>query len=588
MKIHEGTDGIRVVTGAYELRVDPNQPVARLTDAGGGDAMRLFLLAGLDSDHGLDGTVAVIGPRLEQGAGGCVLSYDVTSTVWDTKQVRLRCSEDEVAFEVSISGSGGLTTARLLGGWYTGNPRWGGGVFHSQWAARTLFNASPDDPNRIVQPASEPAANGVVGSSLPGRGHWFFSPAPFLFAGTEADVADAGDPEAGSWTTIEMRCAVEAATFTEVRYAPSLGGFSLELAYDGQTEVRGSFSTPPLVIRMGVSDPYAAVREHGDMLRTSGLAPTVTRKPVDWWTRPIFCGWGEQCRHAKLHGGHPSAQSRRDLYDGWLGTLAAHGVVPGTVVIDDKWQTSYGRNEPDVERWPDLRGWIADRHTADQRVLLWFKAWDPEGLPLEACVRDALGRPVTADPTNPAYEAILRESLHAMLGSDGLDADGLKVDFTAQTPSGPGLSRAGEAWGIALLHRLMALVYRFAKEAKADALVVTHTASPLFSDVTDMIRLNDLLRLDDPDPFAPAVPQMRHRARIASAVDPGLLIDTDDWCMPSKAEWRSYLEVKPDLGVPALYYATGIDHSGEAFDEADYAAIRAAWERWEARRVQDG
>jgi hypothetical protein len=586
--IREGADGIRVETGAYRLQVDPNQPLVRLTDADGGNSMRLFLLAGLDSDHGPDATVAVSAPRLERDAGGCLLSYDVTSTAWDSKQVRLRCSEDEIAFEVAISGSGRLTTARLLGGWYTGNPRWGGGIFHSQWTARTIFNASPDDPSRTVQPASEPAVNGVVGSSLPGRGHWFFTPAPFLFAGTAADVADTGHPDAGPWTTLELRCTVEAATFSEVRYTPFLGGFSLELAYEGQTEVRGSFSTPPLVIRMGASDPYVAVREHGDALRAAGLAPTVTRKPVEWWTRPIFCGWGEQCRHAKLHAAHPAAQSRRHLYDDWLGTLAAHGVVPGTVVIDDKWQKSYGRNEPDVERWPDLRGWIADRHAADQHVLLWFKAWDPEGLPPQACVRDALGRSVAVDPTSPAYEAILRESLHEMLGSDGLEADGLKVDFTAQTPSGPGLSRAGNAWGIALLHRLMALVYRFAKEAKTDALVVTHTASPLFADVTDMIRLNDLLRLDDPDPFAPAVPQMRHRARIASAVDPGLLIDTDDWCMPSKAEWRSYLEIKPELGVPALYYATGIDHSGDAFDESDYAAIRAAWDRWEARRVQDG
>jgi hypothetical protein len=42
--------------------------------------------------------------------------------------------------------------------------------------------------------------------------------------------------------------------------------------------------------------------------------------------------------------------------------------------------------------------------------------------------------------------------------------------------------------------------------------------------------------------------------------------------------------VKPALGVPALYYATGIDHSGEAFDDDDYAAIRDAWARWDARR----
>jgi hypothetical protein len=60
-----------------------------------------------------------------------------------------------------------------------------------------------------------------------------------------------------------------------------------------------------------------------------------------------------------------------------------------------------------------------------------------------------------------------------------------------------------------------------------------------------------------------------------------MLIDTDDWCMPSLAEWRSYLAVKPELGVPALYYATGIDHSGEAFEPGDYEAIARAWRRWE-------
>jgi hypothetical protein len=337
---------------------------------------------------------------------------------------------------------------------------------------------------------------------------------------------------------------------------------------------------------MGVADPYQAVGEHAEELRRAGMAPRPARTRAGWWTRPIFCGWGEQNRRSRLEGGHPTTHSRRELYDDWLGILSGHGVVPGTIVIDDRWQTAYGRNDPDEERWPDLRGWIADRHSAGQHVLLWFKAWDPEGLPPEACITDTLGNPVTTDPTSPAYEAILRDSLHSLLSPDGLDADGLKVDFTAQTPSGPGLRRHGDAWGVALLHRLLALVYRFAKEAKPDALVVTHAASPLFADVTDMIRLNDLMRLRDPEPFAPAVAQMRHRARVASAIENGTLIDTDDWCMPSRAEWRAYLEAKPDLGVPALYYATGMDHSDEAFSDDDYAAIRHAWARWEARRVQ--
>ena len=583
MKVRQQPDAIEVETDAYRLEVWIRQPIARLHPAGGEPPMRLMLLAALDSDRGLDGTLAVGPPTVEEADGGCVVTLETRSTIWEGKQVRMRCTDEEVAFEASVAGAGRLTQARLLGGWYSGNPRWGGGIFHSQWPARTLFDPSPDDPKRIVQPATEAATIGVVGGSLPGRGHWFFTPAPLLFAGTASETSDPDG--AGPWTTLELRCDLAAASFSEVRYAAFMGGLSLELAYEGETIVDGSFSTPPLVITPGVADPYAAVGRHGEILRAGGLAPRPARASrPEWWTRPIFCGWGEQCRQAKLAGAHPTSMSRRDRYDEWLGILRAHGVVPGTIVIDDKWQSTYGRNEPDPERWPDLRGWIADRHADGQRVLLWFKAWDPEALPVDACVTDALGQPVAADPTSPSYQAILRASLKSMLGRGGLAADGLKVDFTAQTPSGPGLHRYGSEWGIALLHRLLELVYRFAKEANPDALVVTHTASPLFADVTDMIRLNDLLRLDDPDPFAPAVPQMRHRARVAAAVEPGLLIDTDDWCMPSKAEWRSYLSVKPELGVPALYYATGIDHSGEAFDEDDYAAIRDAWARWEAMR----
>ncbi len=589
MNLRHDAGGVTVETDAYRLEVHPTQPTARLSQPDGTNPMQLFLLAGLDSDAGLDGSLAVGAPQVtHETDGACEIAFETTSTIWEAKQVRLHCTADEIGFEATVRGLGRLTEVRLLGGWYSGNPRWGGGIFRSRWSAQTLFDPSPDDPRRILQPATEPATAGVVGGTQPGRGHWFFTPAPLLIAGSAAAVTDPDDPVAAPWQTLEIRAPIERTTFTEVRYAPFLGSFSVELAYEGQTAVNGSFTTPRLVIRPGVTDPYRAVLEHAARLRAAGMAPTVDRRPAHWWTRPIFCGWGEQCRQTRLeHTGTPMDRSRRELYDRWLGILGDHGVVPGTVVIDDKWQLTYGANQPDPERWPDLRGWIADRHDAGQRVLLWFKAWDPEGLPPEAVISDRLGHPVAADPTSEAYATLLRESLRHMLGPDGLDADGLKVDFTAQTPSGPGMRWDGDAWGLALLHRLLELVYRFAKEAKPDALVVTHTPNPLFADVTDMIRLNDLMRLDEPDPFTPAVPQMRHRARVAAAIDPGLLIDTDDWCMPSKAEWRAYLDAKPDLGVPALYYATGIDYSGEAFDDADYAAIRDAWARWEARRMHD-
>ena len=157
-----------------------------------------------------------------------------------------------------------------------------------------------------------------------------------------------------------------------------------------------------------------------------------------------------------------------------------------------------------------------------------------------------------------------------MLGSDGLDADGLKIDFTARTPSGRALDHAG-GWGIALLHRLLAVVYEAAKDAKPDALVITHTPHPAFVDVTDMIRLNDVVGGQD------VVEQMEHRAAVVRAACPELPIDTDDWPMPDLRSWREFLRAKAAIGVPSLYYASHVDATGEELEPSDYEALRELW-----------
>lgn len=92
-----------------------------------------------------------------------------------------------------------------------------------------------------------------------------------------------------------------------------------------------------------------------------------------------------------------------------------------------------------------------------------------------------------------------------------------------------------------------------------------------------MIRLNDMLRIDDGAPFPPIVPQMRYRAEVVRAACSDLLIDTDDWCVPSLAEWREYLAVKGSLGVQSLYYSDALDLTGEAFEPEDYEALRTVW-----------
>jgi hypothetical protein len=59
-------------------------------------------------------------------------------------------------------------------------------------------------------------------------------------------------------------------------------------------------------------------------------------------------------------------------------------------------------------------------------------------------------------------------------------------------------------------------------------------------------------------------------------------IDTDDWGAPDLETWRAYLELKPQLGVPALYYASHLDATGESFTPDDYEALRRSWSAWRA------
>jgi hypothetical protein len=70
---------------------------------------------------------------------------------------------------------------------------------------------------------------------------------------------------------------------------------------------------------------------------------------------------------------------------------------------------------------------------------------------------------------------------------------------------------------------------------------------------------------------------MRYRASVVAAACPGTPIDTDGWCLPNRAEWAAYLRVQPSLGVPALYYATHVDLSGEELRAEDLAEVARVW-----------
>jgi hypothetical protein len=518
----------------------------------------LSLLAALDTTAGQDETLEIL-PPVERGD---TIVVERRSTLWEQAWLELRRVRGGLEIHTCVQGGGDLTNVRLLGGVSaiaSGAPL---GRMVSGTELPTLFSPNPEDGAAPFRAASAGAVNGVVGEGEPGRARWLFTPAPLYWA--------LGDGDGRRWYDLAVVSPVEELRFADIAWESAAKGFSLRVDYDARTRVDGEFRAPVLLLTADVPDVWTGLRRHRDDLAVRGAAPApAERETPTWWRRPIFCGWGAQSHLESTRGGLARDYATQANYDAFLARLAEHEVVPGTVVLDDKWQATYGRNEPDTAKWPDLRGWIAERHAQGQKVLLWWKAWDPEGLPPELCVRNADGAPVALDPNEPAAREELGRIVRAMLAD--LDADGFKVDFTARTPTGRGLLAAEGAWGVAALHELLRVFYAAAKEAKPDALVITHTPHPSFADVTDMIRLNDVIGGVD------LVEQMQFRADVVRAALPELPIDTDDWRVPNKRQWREFLAVKPTIGVPSLYYASHLDATGEELDEDDYAALRAVF-----------
>jgi hypothetical protein len=545
-----------------------------LLDSPSGDRLaELFVPSSVHSLEGRDDTVRFGEWEVEEGQGVVSFLLHAESSLWKAKRYRIRCFPHRFTYEMEIEGHGRLAEVNYFGGYCSAQLRWGSGFFWSGQNFKSGFNPEPNkrEVNSFLPDAG--TTIDLMGVPLPGRGDWFFTPAPFCFAMQLPEQCLAMGVEAAPGKN----------RFTEYAYHGRSSAFHLSLAYDGHTAVNGFYRLPGIGFDFA-DEEYKALEAHVQALSAlqrsySPSSSSAALRPA-WWQTPIFCGWGAQSHIAAVRGGRSPAYARQDLYEEFLCSLEAESVDPGIVVLDDKWQSTYGENGVDEEKWPDLRAFIARQHERGRRVLLWLKAWDPEGLPAEECITNAAGVPIACDPSNPIYERHLRAAVRQMLSPDGYDADGFKIDFTARIPAGPGLTLCGDTWGLELMHDYLSILYSEAKRIKPDALIMTHTPHPYLADVVDMIRLNDVNY--GGDTRREIHPSMAHRARVAALACPKAIIDTDNWPMPDKAAWRAYTRLQPELGVPSLYYATHIDATGEALDAEDYRLIRESWARYRA------
>jgi len=127
-------------------------------------------------------------------------------------------------------------------------------------------------------------------------------------------------------------------------------------------------------------------------------------------------------------------------------------------------------------------------------------------------------------------------------------------------------------WGVEILREYIRLIYENMKIHKPDSMLITHTPNPYFTEIVDVLRLNDL-----DGECQDVLGVMQNRAKIARMCAQNWLLDTDNDLMVDKARWRAYIQLQPQLGIPDTYYASAIAHSQEQFDEDDYALLRQVW-----------
>ena len=523
--------------------------------------------------------------------------FDVVSSTWQSKKIIFALHPEHITYHVQVSGKGEAITN--VNYFYGRNSQANYTEFNNIYAPRfDWFEGAV-----LVAPDTDDSLGCQQWLSPPPFAYAFLSEKEAIYCGVAAKI--------GTYNFLSF-------DFTGSR------GASFRLTYEGHTAVSGTFISPKLVIGFGHQEKNEAIDSYIHYLRENDYLPAEQAKEIPaWWHEPIFCGWGQMRYDYRAdHDGHENDnfinvtfycteptlpqlhrldggqrhKSRHDHHRHGLGTKIQHC-------------TRLAPNGGQI-----CGGFIDEQHSKGRKVLLWYTPVVTQGLPDDACMT-LFDKPVCPDPTSPVYQQILAEEIRKMISSepDCLNADGFKIDFTQNTPSENGrflsyinnfwglinednekylypplaerqelIQTHGNKWGVEILRDYIRLLHENMKIYKPDSMLITHTPNPYFTEIVDVLRLNDL----DGD-CQDVLGVMQNRAAIARMCAQNWLLDTDNDLMVDKARWRAYIQLQPQLGIPDTYYASAIANSQEQFDESDYALLRQVWARYRESLQKD-
>lgn len=526
--------------------------------------------SGLNSTTAQDIDAPLSGPDVTESGDVKIVTWKTHSDLWSEKTYEFHFKKEHFWYQVKVKGNNDIRDLKFFDGAIKAHG-------YREWSYFDFSQFFTPECALLDQRYYKSMQYGCIDATTGQMSdrttdpyasyHWIFTPPPLCYSLGFSSGPWLGTgviPERGQYN------------FSRFEYYVAPACFCFRLTYEGMTKVEGEWESPKFIFTPA-KDEYAALQQYCDTVRDWKVVNENTHKQADWWSKPLFCGWGEQnviMDRTKPEVRNTQEWATQENYDMFVRQIKEKRLKPGGIVIDDKWQKYYGTCEVDTDKWPDLRGWIDQRHAEGYKVLLWFGACDSEGLEADECIVAPDGTHKCVDPTSPKYQSRIKEMMHRLLSPDEgcLDADGIKYDWTNWFPSSEGYKVHGNLWGIELLKSLTQQLYDASKEAKSDCMFITHTANPYFSECTDVIRLNDIHWS-----CREISSMMTHRAKIGRSACPHALIDCDNSSAPSITEWLDYMKLQPKLGIPSLYFLTGVDGTLEDITEEHWEQIADIW-----------
>ncbi|MNO34210.1 Melibiase [compost metagenome] len=315
----------------------------------------------------------------------------------------------------------------------------------------------------------------------------------------------------------------------------------------------------------------------------------------EWWSRPLFCTWGQQEYLEKScdFQDNPMTASSLDTWVQSLEDLADNKQF--TIIVDSHWFNHYGEFKVHSQRFgtaEQFRAQIDRLKVQGHKVVLWYTPlWVSPDSSLvqehpEYLVKDMNGdfAKVTnteiydylylLDCSREDVRAHIKQTIRFMLSeeADCLNADGFKIDMNYYGPIAGKHQMYSYDWGIGevLWANLLKLIKEEAIQYKQDAFLTLSGAEPYLQPFAPAQRLNDLFPVVTDSPKA-----WYKRARLVSKMLPGVLIDVDGW--PStRSRSRDYWFVSSAFGIPVTYHIDGFDNK-ELLSPEDANLLKAVW-----------